>query len=78
MKHDRFIKYATECCMRKLVLSATVFLLNFSCMYATAASKHLGTAIFFLPAPASVSTHINKNEIKSFTEPKRKEKTNQP
>jgi len=77
MKHDRFIKDAVEYSMRKLVLSAAVFLLNFCSMYATAASEHLGTAIFFFSAPASVSTHINKKEIKSFTEPKRKKK-NQP
>lgn len=76
MKHGKFIKYAIEC-MRKLVLSATVFLLNFSCIYATAASEHLGAVIFFFPAPASVSTHINKKEIKSFTKPKRKKKPNQ-
>jgi len=43
-------------------------------MYATAASEHLGTAVFFFSAPASVSTHINKKEIKSFTEPERGEK----
>lgn len=29
---------------------------------------------FFFSAPASVSTHINKKEIKSFTEPERVEK----
>lgn len=52
------------------------FLLNFICMYAKAASKHLGTAIFFFSAPASVSTHINKKEIKSFTEPERKNNNN--
>lgn len=45
-------------------------------MYATAASEHLGTAVFFFSAPASVSTHINKKEIKSFTEPERGEKKN--
>lgn len=32
---------------------------------------------FFFSAPACVSTHINKKEIKSFTKPKRKKKPNQ-
>lgn len=46
MKHGELIKYAVEYCMRKLVLSAAIFPLNFSYMYAAAASKHLGTASF--------------------------------
>lgn len=41
-------------------------------MYAVAASKHLGTAIPAprppTPAPARVSTHINKKEMKSSAE----------
>lgn len=51
-----------------LLLSDAIFLLNLNCMYATEASKHLDVVIcFFLSAPVSINTYVNKKEIKSFT-----------